>query len=181
MDLMEKRPSKPSMATMKWKRRFILFAITVGLFVSLIFALANMLSIRVAYHSWRMNAEFNKIFGEPQLVVHGLAGYNVTGIDVDAVLAKYEAHRQQLVNLKVLAHLQADIPQLVSDGTEQQSELRRQFTTRMWDRFPQHRHYYLAGNGSFETWVPIEIAGDWSDFIKFERLQNRKDNHDKRP
>jgi len=115
-----------------------------------------------------MNSAYNTLFGDPQPVGDGLASYDVTGIDVDAVLADYEAHRQQLVDLNVFAYLQADFPALTSDGTKQQSDARSAFVHRLWDRFPEHAHYYLDGTGSFETWVPIDTANDWREFIGSE-------------
>ena len=115
-----------------------------------------------------MNTEFNTIFGAPQLSGNGLASFDVTGIDVDAVMLRYESHRQQLVELGVLAKLTATFPLLASDGSVLRSDARSDFTRRMWIAFPAHRHYYLDSGGNFSTWVHVSDATRWQQFLDAE-------------
>ena len=124
--------------------------------------------LAVAYHQWRMSAEYNTIFGDPEPVGNGLASYDVTGVDVDAVLERYFRHRQALVDLGILCHVSARFPRLNSDGTEQQSQARSAFVNRMWSRFPGHKHYYLSGDGTFETWMPVAEETAWKNFVDDE-------------
>ena len=124
--------------------------------------------IRVGYHTWRMNAEFNTIFGDPQPEGNGLASYDATGIDVDAVMQRYESHRQCLVDLGVLAHLTASFPSLASDGSTLRSSTRSDFVRRMWSAFPAHRHYYLDTDGAFSAWAPVSDATRWQEFLDAE-------------
>ena len=121
--------------------------------------------ILIAYHSWRMDAEFNTLFGDPQLEDNGLASFDVTGIDVDAVLLRYEAHRKRLVELGVLEKLSETLPQLASDDSVSRFEARNEFTKRMLDSFPGHRHWHLDSAGTFSTWVPVSDASRWQQFI----------------
>ncbi|WP_146517726.1 hypothetical protein [Stieleria varia] len=115
-----------------------------------------------------MNAEFNTIFGNPRPESHGLASYDVTGIDVDAVMQRYEFHRQRLVDLEVLAKLTATFPRLSFDGSAARSDARLDFTHRMWDAFPAHRHYHLDSDGTFSVWVPVSDAPSWKQFLDAE-------------
>lgn len=129
--------------------------------------------LAAAYHQWRMNAEYNTIFGDPEPAGNGLASYDVTGVDVDAVMERYMHHRKALVDLGVLSHMSASFPRLASDGTVQQSEARSAFVHRMWNKFPGHQHYFLAGDGTFEAWVPVAAKPEWQRFINEE---NNRDN-----
>ena len=115
-----------------------------------------------------MTAEFNTIFGDPQPAGNGLASYDVTGVDVDAVMQRYEAHRQRLVDFGVLSQLTASFPELASDGSTSQSDARSDFVQRMWDVFPAHRYYYLDADGGFSTWVPVSDAPRWQQFLDAE-------------
>lgn len=124
--------------------------------------------IRVGYHTWRMNAELNTTFGDPQPEGIGLASYDVTGVDVDAVMQRYESHRQRLVDLGVLVHLIASLPSLASDGSTSRSDARSDFMQRMWNAFPAHRHYYLDGEGAFSAWAPVSDATRWQQFLDTE-------------
>lgn len=146
----------------------LLFAVAASASVLLCLTIFRR-TLAVGYHQWRMNAEYNTIFGAPESAGGGLASHDVTGVDVDAVMNKYTHHRQALVDLGVLSHMSASFPQLASDGTKQQSEARSKFVHRMWNKFPGHRHYYLAGNGTFETWVPIADKPAWKSFIAAEK------------
>jgi hypothetical protein len=56
----------------------------------------------------------------------------------------------------------------MSDGTGEQSKARAAFVNRMWNWFPGHKHYYLASDGTFETWAPIAAKSDWESFIDTE-------------
>lgn len=149
------------------RRNTIYIAILAVLVIGLI-AFANRKSIQISYHQWRMNSAFNTLFGNPQPAGNGLASHDVTGIDVDSVMNSYESHRQRLLELNVLHHAKAQFPNLASDGTKKHSDLRSEFTHRMWREFPGHKHYYLAGDGSFETWIPIDAKNDWDKFIGSE-------------
>ncbi len=154
-------------------RRYLVLLIAVAAAASVLLCLAVFRHrLTIAYHQWRMNAEYNTIFGDPELVGNGLASYDVTGVDVDAVMDRYTRHRQALVDLGVLFHMSASFPRLPSDGTEQQSKARSAFVNRMWNRFSGHKHYYLAGDGTFETWAPIADKREWKSFMDDEK--NRK-------
>jgi hypothetical protein len=130
--------------------------------------------LTVAYNSWRMNAEYNSIFGHPKPVGDALASYDVTDLDVDAVLERYFRHRQALVNLGALCHVSARFPRLTSKGTEQQSLARSAFVNRMRSQFPGHKHYYLSGDGTFESWVPAAEETAWKIFVDDETTMNLK-------
>lgn len=155
------------------KRRFAILAIILALFGVASFAIVNTAFVQSSYHQWRMNVAYNTLFGNPQPAGNGLAAYDVTGVDVDGVMAAYNFHRNELVELNVLTRLHAEFPNLASDGTDQQSDARSAFAHRMWKQFPSHRHYYLAGNGSFETYVPVTEESDWDRFIKSELTTSR--------
>jgi len=160
-------PGTPRMS----RRNTILIAVVAILVVGLI-AFANLNSIQISYHQWRMNSAYNTLFGDPQPAGKGLASHDVTGIDVDSVMNTYEMHRQSLVELNVLHHVKADFPKLASHGTPEISELRSEFVNRMWRNFPGHKHYYLADDGSFETWIPIDSKNEWDKFIDAERVDS---------
>ncbi len=153
-------------------RRVVVSLAVVGLLAALAAWFATRASTRIAYHQWHMDSAHNTLFGNPEPVGNGLASYDVTGIDVDSVMANYEFHRQRLVELNAFVHLKANFPALVSDGTQQQSDARRDFVQRMWNQFPVHKHYYLANDGSFQTWVPVGAQNDWNVFFQQESARS---------
>ncbi len=159
------------------RRNTILSAIAAVLVIGLI-AFANRKAIQISYHQWRMDSAYNTLFGNPQPVGNGLASHDVTGVDVDSVMNAYETHRELLVGFNVLHHMPASFPNLASDGSVQQSDLRSDFVHRMWQNFPGHKHYYLAGDGSFETWMPIDAKNDWDTFIGSELANLSVDSND---
>lgn len=130
--------------------------------------------LAIAYHQWRMNAEYNTIFGDPQLAGHRLASFDVAGVDIHAVMERYLNHRQKLVGLGVLRHLSSTYASLKSDGTREQSQARSAFVNRMWSRFPGHRCFYLSADGSFETWIPVADETAWIAFIEDETIIDQK-------
>lgn len=130
--------------------------------------------LAIAYHQWRMNAEHNAVFGNPTPVGNGLASVDETGVDVDAVLERYFTHRKVLVDYGVLRLLSSKFTNLNSDGTQEQSQARSAFINRMWSRFPGHGHYYLSGDGSFETWIPVADETAWNAFIDDEEITSHK-------
>ena len=115
-----------------------------------------------------MEAAYGSLFGNPQPIGNGLAAFEVTATDVDAAIAAYESHRQSLVDLGALGHMQAWFPTLASGETEGRSEARSAFVNRMWQRFPNHRHYCLRPDGTFEAWVPIADEQRWQQFLDGE-------------
>ena len=156
-------------------RKYVLIACAI--FTAMTFVLCLTVfrkPLTIAYHQWGMNAEYNRIFGDPQPVGNVLATFDVTGVDVDAVMERYFNHRQRLVNLGVLRHLSSTFARLNSDGTQEQSQARSAFVNRMWSRFPGHRHYYLSGDGSFETWIPVADETAWIAFIDDETIANQR-------
>ncbi len=124
--------------------------------------------LAIAYHKWRMDAEYNTIFGNPEPAVNGLTPYDVTGIDVDAVLESYMHHREVLVDFGVLCHVTASFPSLVSDGSEPRSSARSNFVQQMWAVFPGHQHYHLSSDGHFEAWAPLGQKLEWQRFLQRE-------------
>ncbi len=130
--------------------------------------------LAIAYHGWRMSAEYNTIFGDPKPVGNGLASFDVTGVDVDAVLERYFRHRQALVDLGILCHVSARFRRLNSDGTELQSQARSAFVNRMWSRFSVQRHYYLSSDGTFEAWIPVADETAWKIFVDDETRTDLK-------
>lgn len=150
------------------KRRYVIGIVCAALLCVVLLVMFITPSVRVTYHQWRMNVAYNTLFGDPEPVGNGLASHDLTGVDVDAVTGNYEFHRTKLVELNVLAHLRIDFPNLATDGSEQRSAARSAFVDRMWDHFPGHRHYYLAGDGSFETYVPVAEKGAWEEFMQSE-------------
>jgi hypothetical protein len=50
----------------------------------------------------------------------------------------------------------------------------------MRNHFPGHRYYFLADDGSFETWIPVDAKNDWAKFAKSElaRPTTNRDNDD---
>ncbi len=161
------------------RRNTILAAIVAVLIIGLI-AFANRKAIQILYHQWHMNSAYNTLFGNPQPAANGLASNDVTGVDVDSVMNAYETHRNILVEFNVLHHTKASFPNLASDGSKQQSDLRSEFVQRIWQNFPDHKHYYLAGDGSFETWIPIDAKNDWDTFIDSELANFSIDTNDER-
>ena len=125
-------------------------------------------SLAVAYHQWRMEAAYGSLFSNPQPVGNGLARYDVTATDVDAAIKSYESHRQSLVELNALAHVTTSFPHLANEGTDRRVDTRSAFVNRMWDVFPNHRHYWLAPDGTFEAWVPASKEHNWKTFLNGE-------------
>ena len=156
-------------------RKYVLIACAIFATATIVLSLTVFSNpLAIAYHKWRMNAEYNTIFGDPQPVGNGIASFDVNGVDVDAVTERYFTHRQALVDYGVLLHLSSTFASLNSDGTEEQSQARSAFVDRMWSRFPGHRHYYLSGDGSFETWIPVDEESAWIAFIDDEGTINQK-------
>lgn len=156
------------------RNRKILLAVTVLILALLVCGISFQSSIVAAYHSWRMNAEYSTLFGNPQPNGNGLASHDVTGVDVDAVMERYEFHRQCLVDSGDLTLLTGTFPWLVSEGSIESSDARSNFSERMWKEFPLHRHYYLAPDGSFSTWVSNDDALRWQEFIDAESKQQQQ-------
>ena len=151
------------------KRRHLLLPIAAFIaFAAIVCGLAFKRHLLVAYHHWRMEAAYGSLFSNPQPVGDGLAAFDVTATDVDAALESYKSHRQALVDLGALAHVRSSFPRLASDGTGIRSEDRSAFVERMWDVFPSHRHYYLAPDGTFDSWVPIGTEQRWRQFLDGE-------------
>jgi hypothetical protein len=155
------------------RRRLVLLLAVAGTAAILLCLTVFRRPLAIAYHQWRMNAEYDTVFGHPEPAGDGLASYDLRGIDVDAVMARYERHRQALVDLGFLCHMSARLPRLASDGTKQQLAARSAFVRRMWRRFPGHKHYYLAPDGTFETWVPVGQKEAWDNFIDAETESNQ--------
>ena len=70
----------------------------------------NRTNLVIGYHRWAMNAEYNKLFGNPD----ASGGTDVTGLDVDAIIANYEYHRQRLVDFDCFFYLKVNYPRLRS-------------------------------------------------------------------
>lgn len=156
-------------------RKYVLLACAIATAATFVLCLTLFKKpLTIAYHEWRMSPEYTSIFGDPMPVGDGLASFDVTGVDVDAVMERYFNHRQALVDLGVLHHFSSTFARLNSDGTQEQSQARSAFVNRMWSRFPGHRHYCLSGDGSFETWVPVADETAWIAFIDDETLINQK-------
>ena len=144
----------------------VIFAIVT---VILVISLLSRQQLASAYHQWRMNTAFESVFsGPPQPIGDDLAAWNVEAEDVDEALDTYAYHRQRLIDLGALCHIEQLFSSLASDGTIQSSEARRAFLDRMWQRFPNQRHYYLAENGAFEVWAPVNERTDWEHFVRSE-------------
>ena len=115
-----------------------------------------------------MDAAYYTIFSNPVRTANGVAGSDLDGIDVEAVLATYISHRQSLVDLGVLKHLTAHSQHLVFDGSVQHTNARSIFEDRIWAEFPGHKHYFLAPDGKFETWAPLNEESQWQQFLEDE-------------
>ncbi len=157
---------------MKRKRLILIFLVVFALVAIACIAIFRR-PLAIAYHQWRMEAAYNTIFGDPEPASGGLTRYDVTDVDVDAVLEAYEGHRQSLIDLDALRHLTSSFPSLAADGTEERLAERTAFLSRMWDVFPNHRHYYLANDGTFKTWIPVEQRPDWERFLDRESKTNQ--------
>ncbi len=156
-------------------RKYVLLACAIAAAATFVLCLTVFRKpLTIAYHEWRLSAEYTTIFGDPKPVGNGLASFDVTGVDVDAVMERYFNHRQALVDLGVLRHLSSTFARLNSDGTQEQSQARSAFVNRMWSRFPGHRHYCLSGDGSFETWISVADETAWIAFIDDETIINQK-------
>jgi len=125
--------------------------------------------LEIAYYVSQMNAAYDKIFGNPDTFVNGLAGKDVTGIDVDAVMEEYTYHRQRLVELGRFGYLHEIFSSLAVSESPQSHERRREFVNRMWRTFPYHKHYYLSPEGGFEAWDEADRQEAWDEFIVAER------------
>ncbi len=130
--------------------------------------------LTIAYHQWRMNAEFSTIFGESQPAENGLTAFDVTGTDVDVALERYFKHRQKLVDMGSLRQLSSSFATLKSDGTEGQEQARAAFVQRMWSRFFWSQTLLLIGDGAFQTWIPVAEEAAWGAFIVDETTMNQK-------
>lgn len=126
--------------------------------------------LTIAYHTWRMDAAYSTIFGDSEPFTDDIAVYDVTGIDVDAVLSNYQLHRTALVELGALSHVTAHFSHLGSDGSHSRLNVRTEFLKRMWVEFPGHKHYYLAPDGTFETWAPVAEQSKWEEFVEREAV-----------
>ena len=156
-------------------RKYVLLACGIATAATFVLCLTVFRKpLTIAYHQWRMSAEFNTVFGDPQPAGNGLASFDVTGVNVDAVMKRYSNHRQKLVDLGVLRHFSSTFSRLNSDGTQEQSQARSAFVNRIWSQFPGHRHYYLSADGSFETWIPVADETAWIAFIDDETMINQK-------
>jgi hypothetical protein len=125
--------------------------------------------LSIAYERWAMNSAYDQLFGNPQPIGNGLAAHDVSGIDVDAVLARYTRHRQRLVELGYFCHLRESLPHLAGTADPSSHLQRSELVQRMWKRFPQHKHYYLSPDGTFEAWDVVENEADWKAFLAAER------------
>ncbi len=150
------------------RKRLLLYVSCITVFVAIVGITIFRRPLAVAYHQWRMEAAYNTLFGNPEPAGNGNTRYDLTGVDVDAVVDAYEGHRQSLVDLDALCHLTSSFPCLAADGSEERSSERSAFLNRMRDIFPNHRHYYLANDGTFETWVPVDQRQDWERFLDQE-------------
>ncbi len=126
--------------------------------------------LRIAYHQWRMNAAYNTLSGDPQPMDDILAWFDETGVAVNPVFARYTRHRQALVDLGVLSQITVRFPHLYCDAGDEQFSKCSAFMRRMQDRFPGHKHFYLDGQGTFGTWVPVAERQEWETFIDAELL-----------
>lgn len=113
-------------------RKYVLIACAIFAAATIVLSLTVFSNpLAIAYHQWRMNAEYNTIFGDPQPVGNGIASFDVNGVDVGAVTERYFTHRQALVDYGVLLHLSSTFASLNSDGTKEQSQARSAFVDRM--------------------------------------------------
>ena len=128
--------------------------------------------LSIAYERWAMNSAYNQLFGNPQPIGTGLAAHDVSGIDVDAVMSRYTRHRQRLVELGCFFHLRKSIPHLAVTTDENSHRHRSDFVERMGNQFPQHKHYYLARDGTFEVWDIAENETEWRVFLATEQKRD---------
>ena len=151
--------------------RFKVIVLSVLLLVAVFAAIVwlNRHAVAVAYHRAAMNSAYNRLFGNPEPAGNGLASHDVTGVDVDAVLARYTGNRQRLVDLGVFIHLTEELPHFAVTSDESSHGHRSEFVRRMWDEFPGHKHYYLSSDGTFEVWDIAENENRWKEFVDSER------------
>ena len=150
------------------RKRVALFVALAVIMIGCVFLAVFNRTVVMAYHHWRMEVAYGSLFGNPQPIGNGLAAFEVTATDVDAAIAAYESHRQSLVDLGALGHVQASFPSLALADNEGHSAARSAFVNRMWRRFPNHRHYWLRPDGTFEAWVPIADEQRWQQFLDGE-------------
>lgn len=155
--------------------RFNIITVSAFLLVAVCAAVLwpNRHTVAVVYHRWAMNSAYNKLFGNPEPGPNGLVSYDMTGVDVDAVMARYMSHRQRLVELGYFLHLNESLPYLSVTSNQSSHDQRSDFVQRMWVEFPQHKHYYLSRDGTFEVWDIAENENEWKAFVDTER--NRGD------
>lgn len=155
------------------RKRLILLFLGVIAFVAIACIAIFRRPLAIAYHQWRMEAAYNTLFGNPEPADNGNIRYDLTGVDADAVVDAYEGHRQSLVDLDAVRHLTCTFPSLAADGSKERFSERSAFLDRMQDMFPNHRHYYLANDGTFEAWVPVDQRQDWERFLDQESKTNQ--------
>lgn len=155
------------------RTRLILIVLSVIALVAIACIAIFRRPIAIAYHQWRMEAAYNTLFGNPEPAGNGDTRYDLTDVDADAVVDAYEGHRQSLVDLDALCQFTSSFPSLAADGSEERLSERSAFLSRMQDIFPNHRHYYLANDGTFEAWVPVDQRQDWERFIEQESKTNQ--------
>jgi hypothetical protein len=133
--------------------------------------------LSIAYERWAMNSAYNDLFGDREAIVNGLARYDVSGIDVDAVMARYTRHRQRLVELGYFCHLRESFPHLSVTSDQSSHDQRSDFVQRMWVEFPQHRHYFLSRDGTFEVWDVVGNENEWKAFLAAEMMRDVNRRH----
>jgi hypothetical protein len=124
--------------------------------------------IAIAYHRFAMNAAYDEIFGNPQPLGNGFASFDVTDVDVDAVMERYARHRNELVKHGYFFVLKQSLPELAVTSDQKSHLERSAFVQRMWRRVPHHKHYYLSPAGIFEVYDILENKRKWELFLASE-------------
>jgi len=125
------------------------------------------------YHRWRMEAAYESLYNNPEREGNERSLGCLITREKAVARSSYESHRQALVELGFYAHLIQPLPHLTSGGRNLHLERRQSFDDRLREEFPNHRHYWLAWDGVFETWFPASEKVAWLRFLETESIAHR--------
>jgi hypothetical protein len=159
-------PSSPQSHPPASSKRTVLILIALlclGILTTTGFILWQTPTVRIAYHDWRMQHNWDKTFEEPSGESGGLTYY-----DTDTTYAVYQRHRQKLIELGAVEEIQYTFEH-IQTATEEGSHLTRHIVN------PDCEPHRIDMRGSYSTepaplnltvWCYTEHAEAWRRFIE---------------